>query len=188
MGRRTLAGRRILLNTDCGLVTHDIARAAPSAHHGAMNLKRAFVLGCALLFTAPLAADELTERDLKAFTAMIDAAIARRDAETIVKHIAEHAVISATVNVQGRTQTLRMNKTQYRQLLAATWSAVSNYEYRRSNEKITIERDQATITADISESMVVQGQPVETKVRERATVENYDGTLMLTQLVANQVL
>lgn len=153
-----------------------------------MKLTRALLLACALLGSAPLAAEELTERDLKAFTAMIDAAIARRDADTIVKHIAEHAVISATVDVQGRTQTLRMNKSQYGQMLARTWNAASSYEYRRSNEKIAIDRDQATITADITESMVVEGRQVNTKVRERATVESYDGTLMLTQLVANQVL
>lgn len=153
-----------------------------------MKFPHALLIACALLGSAPLAAAELTERDLKAFTAMIDAAIARRDADTIVEHIAEHAVISATVNVQGQTKTLRMNKAQYRQMLTATWGAASSYEYHRNNEKIAIDRDQATITADIVESVVVDGRQVDTKVRERATVEDFDGTLMLTQLVANQVL
>ena len=153
-----------------------------------MKLARAALLACALLSAAPLAAAELTERNLKAFTAMIDAAIARRDAAAIVEHIAEHAVISATVTVEGRTQTLRMNKSQYRRMLEQTWGSASSYEYRRSNEKIAIDRDQATITADIAESMIVQGQTMNTKARERATVESFDGTLMLTQLVANQVL
>jgi nicotinamide riboside kinase len=67
-------------------------------------------------------------------------------------------------------------------------SARRAVEYERSNEKITITGDQAMITADIAESIVVEGQKVDTKARERATVESFDGTLMLTQLVANQVL
>jgi hypothetical protein len=113
---------------------------------------------------------------------------ARRDVDTIIGRIAEHAVISATVTVFGQTQVLRMNKTEYRQMLTATWGGASSYEYHRSNEKITIAGDQATITADIAESLVVDGQKLDTKARERATVESFDGTLMLTQLLANQVL
>jgi hypothetical protein len=36
---------------------------------------------------------------------------------TSIGRIAEHAVISATVTVFGQTQVLRMNKTEYRQML-----------------------------------------------------------------------
>jgi hypothetical protein len=169
-------------------VTRDIARAAPIAHAMRMKLTRTLLLACALLGAAPLAAEELTERDLKAFIAKMDDAIARRDVDTIIGRIAEHAVISVTVNTFGQTQTLRMNKRQYRQMLETAWAGASGYEYDRSNEKITIAGDQATITADIAESMVLEGQKVDTKARERATVESFDGTLMLTQLVANQVL
>jgi len=153
-----------------------------------MKLSRTLFFTCALLASAPLTAEELTERDLKAFIAKLDEAIAQRDVDTIVERIAEHAVISVTVNTFGQTQTLRMNKRQYRDMLTLAWNGASSYEYDRSNEKITIAGDQATITADIAESIVVEGQKVDTKARERATVESFDGTLMLTQLVANQVL
>jgi hypothetical protein len=153
-----------------------------------MKLTRTLLLACALLGSAPLAAEELTERDLKAFIVTMDDAIARRDADTIIGRIAEHAIISATVTVFGQTQTLRMNKTQYRQMLTTTWNGASSYEYERSNEKIVIDGDQAMITADIAESIVIEGKQVDTKARERVTVESFDGTLMLTQLVANQVL
>jgi hypothetical protein len=169
-------------------VTRDLSRSAPIEHPTRMKLTRTLLLACALLGSAPLAAEELTERDLKAFIAKLDDAIARRDVDTIIGRIAEHAVISATVTVFGQTKVLRMNKTEYRQMLTATWGGASSYEYRRSNEKITIAGDQATITADIAESMVLDGQKLDTKARERATVESFDGTLMLTQLLANQVL
>jgi ketosteroid isomerase-like protein len=153
-----------------------------------MKLVRALVLAAALVGSAPLLAQDLTPSGVKAFIASIDAAISRRDVDVIVDHIAEHAVVSATVLMQGQTQTLRMNKLQYRQMLALAWSAASSYEYERSNEKISIDGNQATVTADVAESMVIQGQPFATKARERATVESLDGKLMLTQLVVNQVL
>jgi hypothetical protein len=168
-------------------VTRDIARGTPIAHSTHMKLTRALLLACAVLASAPLAAEELTERDLRAFIAKLDDAIAQRDVDTILARIAEHARISVTVTVFGQTQTLRMNKTEYRQMLTTAWNGASSYEYHRSNEKITIAGDQATITADIDESIVVEGRKVDTKARERATVESFDGTLMLTQLVANQV-
>jgi ketosteroid isomerase-like protein len=145
-------------------------------------------LASALACSAPALAEQLTETALKAFSAKIDAAISRRDVETIVAHIAEHAVISGTALVQGQMQTFRMNKSQYRQMLTATWSVASSYEYGRSNERVTIDGDQAVITADIAETMVIQGQQISTKARERATVESIDGRLLLTQMVANQVL
>jgi ketosteroid isomerase-like protein len=153
-----------------------------------MRFVRALFLASALISSAPLFAQELTQSGVKAFIASIDAAISRRDVDTIVSHIAEHAVVSATVLLQGQTQTLRMNKSQYRQMLTMAWSAASSYEYARSNEKISIDGNQATVTADVAESMVIQGQPFATQARERATVENLDGKLMLTQLVVNQVL
>ena len=153
-----------------------------------MKFVRALVLIFALVCPATLLAQELSESGVKAFSAKIHDAISRRDIETIVQHIAEHAVISGTMNVQGQTRTFRMNKAQYRHMLTLSWSAASNYQYDRSNEKISFDRDQATITADIAESMEIQGQRNATKARERATVENIDGTLMLTQLVVNQIL
>jgi hypothetical protein len=151
-------------------------------------LTRALVLACALTLSSPLLAQELTVGALKAFTAKMDAAAASCDIGTIVDHIAELAVLSGTALVQGEMRMFRMNKAQYRQMLTITCSAATDYQYDRSNEKISIDGDQATITADVAESMVIDGRHVTTKVRERATVESIDGTLMLTQLVANQVM
>jgi hypothetical protein len=148
---------------------------------------RVLGLAAALLCCPPLLAQELNESALIAFTAKIDAAIMRRDIDTIVEHVADHAVISGTVKVQGQMRTIRMNKAQYREMLTLTWSAVSSYTYERTNEKISINGDQAIITADIAETMVAQGQQIRTRTRERATVESIDGKLMLTALFANQM-
>jgi hypothetical protein len=153
-----------------------------------MKVVRALTLAAALAVSAPLVAQELSESALKAFSAKIDAAISDRDVDTIVQHIADYAVISGTADVQGQTRAFRMDKSQYRKMLTMTLAAAESYEYERTNEKISIEGDQGVITADVTESMVIQGQRFTTKTRERATVRSIDGKLVLTQLVANQIL
>lgn len=151
-------------------------------------LARVLILACALGCASPVPAQELTVGAVRAFTAKIDVAIQSCDVDTIVNHIAELAVLTLNKNEPTGTRTLRMNKAQYRQLLTTVCAAIEGYEYQRSNEKISIDGDQATVTADVIEKMVVQGRELEAKTRERATVESIDGKLMLTQLVANEVL
>jgi hypothetical protein len=142
-------------------------------------------LASALTLSSPLLAQELTESALRAFTAKIDAAAARCDVDTVIDHVAELAILSGTGYQEGQMLRFRMNKAQYRELLTRVCSAASDYRNERTNEKISIEGDQAIITADVVETMVIDGQQITTKVRERATVESIDGKLMLTQLVAN---
>jgi hypothetical protein len=148
---------------------------------------RVLVVASVWVGSSPLLAQDFSETGLKAFTAKIDAAVARCDIDTIIDHIAELAIMSGTAYPQGQMRMFRMNKTQYRQMLTATCGAATSYRYQRTNEKISIEGDQATITADVAETMVIDGREVSTKARERATVENIDGKLMLTQLVAHQI-
>jgi len=151
-------------------------------------IARVLVLASALAGASPLLGEELTVSDLKAFTAKIDAATARCEVDTIVDRVAELAIITLNQNEIGGMRILRMNKAKYREFLTITCAAVSNYQYARTNERISINGDQAVITADVAESMIVQGREIKTRVREKATIENIDGKLMLTQLVANELL
>jgi hypothetical protein len=145
------------------------------------------LVASALLYSSSLLAQELTVSALKAFTAEIDAATASCDLDTVVAHVSPLAVISITKNEQGTMRTLRLNKTQYGELLKLACRVMSSYDNQRTNEKISIDRDQATITADVVETMVVDGREFKTQTRERATVESIDGKLMVTQIVANQI-
>ena len=150
------------------------------------TLARVFALTAALCGSSPLLAEELVVGDLKAFTARMDAATARCDVDTVVGRIAPLAIISGTGFAQGDMRMFRMNKTEYGQLLARSCTVFTSYQYERTNETISIDRDQATITADVAETMVYNGQRVSTRHREKAVVELIDGKLMLVQLLANQ--
>ena len=148
---------------------------------------RALFLASAVACAAPACAQELTVGAVRTFTADIDAATAACDVDAIVDRIAELAVITLTGNVNGSIGVLRMNKAKYREFMTITCEAATSHEYVRTNEHISIEGDQAIVTAEVHETTVVQGREIKTAAHERATVENVDGKLMLTQLVATQL-
>jgi ketosteroid isomerase-like protein len=146
------------------------------------------ILAAAVACATPLAAQQLSVSALKAFMAKIDAATNACDVDTVIDHISELAILSGVGYQQGQMVRFRMNKSQYRELATRVCATTREYTNVRTNEKITIEGDQAIITADVAETMVLNGQTITTNVRERATVESIDGKLMLVQLVSNEVL
>jgi hypothetical protein len=144
---------------------------------------RILALASALLACVPAMAQELAASSVKELMARLDAALVSGDFELIERHLAAHAVISGTTTAGGQTQTFRMNKTQYMTMLTTLMSAATDYSYERTNEKISIEGDQATVTANIADSMVIQGRKIASTGTERSTVEYIDGALMVTRVV-----
>jgi hypothetical protein len=151
------------------------------------TIARVLALTAAMSCSSPLLAEDLVINDLKAFTARMDAAGARCDVATIVDRISPLATISGTGFARGDMRMYRLNRSQYGQLLAQLCADATNYTYSRTDERISIDGDQATITADVVETWVVKGQTLSTKVREKAVIELIDGKLMLVQLLANQI-
>ena len=152
------------------------------------SIAQVLVLASTLLLTAPTLAQDLAQSSVKQFMAKLDAAITSRDVATVATCVAENAMFSGSMQVEGQMRMFRMNKTQYLKALTLTWDNASSYTYERTNEKIAINGDQATVTADIADSATIQGQTLSSKMRETATVESVDGTLMITQVVAHERL
>ena len=150
------------------------------------SITRAFIFASALTGSLPLLAEDLVAGDLKAFTARMDAARARCDIDAVVERISPLATISGTGLAQGDSRMYRMNKASYGQLMKLLCDESLSYKYTRTGEHISIDGDQATITSDVAESFVSQGQNIVTKVRDKAVIELIDGKLMLVQLVSNQ--
>ena len=63
---------------------------------------------------------------------------------------------------------------------------VSNYEYSRENEYITIDDDMqsAVVETDVIESMDLLGTRIKTKTYERVVMEIIDGALLVTRMEA----
>ena len=146
---------------------------------------RALVVAVALLGSSPTLAEELVVSDIRAFGAQMDAAAQRCEVAKVLSRITELAVISGTGPAQG--DMFRMNRAQYGELLTVACASGRQWSSVRTNEKISIEDDQAIVTADVAETITLDGQQPTSRLRERATVELIDGKLMLTQLHVNLV-
>lgn len=141
----------------------------------------------ALLCSSPLLAEELTASAVKAFDARMTAAGERCEVDTVVSRIAELATISATTFALGDYRMSRMNKSQYRDQMAKRCSAGVQMRIAATNEKISIDGEQAVMTADVTQTAVLDGREVSLKVRQRLTIELIDGKLMYTQILSNLV-
>ena len=148
-------------------------------------IARVLVVAIALLSTSPTLAEELAVSDIKAFGAQMDAAAQRCEVDKVLSRIAELAVISGTGAAQGGV--FRMNKAQYGELLRVSCASGRQWSSVRTNEKVSIEDDQAIVTADVAETITLEGRQATSHLRERATVELIDGKLMLMQLHVNLV-
>ena len=148
-------------------------------------IARALVLASALT-TSPLLAEELTVSDLKAFMARLYADDEHCNVDAIVDRISPLAVISGTRLAQGEPMLFRANKQQYGALMREACGQFTNEKSTRSNERISIDRDQATVTFDVASTYTFNGQTISLKSRDKAVVELIDGKLMLVQLVINQ--
>ncbi|HVK56022.1 MAG TPA: nuclear transport factor 2 family protein [Burkholderiales bacterium] len=152
------------------------------------SIAKVFAFALSLALSVQVYAQEITEASAKEFLRKVDKAIASKDAAAFEKYISENADISGTITTSGQTQSFKFNKAQYMAALRDTWTQASNYTYRRSNEKIVLSGAKATVTADVAESMVLQGQHVSAKSKEVGTLEKVNGVLMFTKVVAQSTM
>ena len=145
---------------------------------------RIMVMALSFIASAQVAAQNATDALVQEFLAKLDRAIATKNTGEIAKLISENAQFSGTVIAGGRVRTVKGNKAQYVAALKDTWAQASNYIYRRTNQEIALSGGKATVTADVSESMILQGQYVALKSKEVWTLEQTNGVLLLTEVVA----
>jgi len=149
------------------------------------SLVRILIISFFFALNSQAIAQEISEASVKAFLLTFDKAVAQQDTKAIRAMISENADISGKTSVGGQVQSFRMNKVQYMMALQDVWSQASNYTYRKSNQKITISDGKAIVSADIAESMVLQGQHLVTRSSEVATIEKINGTLLVTRVIAS---
>jgi hypothetical protein len=141
----------------------------------------------ALLCSSPLLAEELTVSGVKAFDARMTAAGERCEIDTVVSRISPLATISATTFALGDLRYGRINRDQYRDQLTKRCAAGVQVRIVATNEKVSIEGEQAIMTADVTETAVMEGRETSVKVRQRLTIELIDGKLMYVQILSNLV-
>ena len=149
------------------------------------SLATIVLIALSCLFSSQLCAQDISEVAVKEFLVKFDKAISSKNATEIGSYTSENAEFLLTIPMGGQAQPLRISKAQYMAMLRDTWAQASNYTYRRTNEKIVISGGKATVTADVFESLTLQGKKITTQSREIATFESVNGVLLLTRVVAN---
>jgi len=145
------------------------------------------IKACFLIFSLSVStisfAANLTEESVRSAMAKIDNAVVNLNAKEVSKALSDSVTITMNINVQGKTQVMKPSKEQYITMLKQGWSMYTNYKYSRSNVKIKIKGGKAYVTADVKESMTVQGQHVAGESKEEVTYELINGKPLITSVV-----
>ena len=154
------------------------------------TVKVCFLVFC--LFTTMISCsssyDELTEEIVRDFITEIDNAIVNMDVDGVADALSDDAIIVMNINMQGQTHVIKPSKHAYIEMLEQGWSAATNYEYTRTNLKIVMQDNKAIVTALVRESMTVQGRNMDTRTREKITVELINGQPLITNVVGHSSL
>lgn len=131
----------------------------------------------------------LTEHSVRELIARVDGAANAMNIAPIAESLSDDVVISMTISVNGQRHTLRPSKREYLEMLRQGWAAASSYQYRRESLDIRLESEnRARVTAEVTESMVIQGQYIRGNTREEATIELLDGEPKVTKLVGSTTM
>lgn len=131
-------------------------------------------------------AQQLDEQTVLKLVSDMDYAISKRDASTLARFLSDNLTVVAHVRASGQDQKLTMNKSSYIESVSQGWAVATDYDYKRTNTKITLSGPaKAVVTATISETVTVQGQTIRTTSTETAVIEIVGGKPMITSVVAN---
>ena len=104
-----------------------------------------------------------------------------RDLEALMSHISPDAQFKITIEGFGPTQTMNINRDQYRDYMKQGFAAAEAYEYKRGTTVINIEPDgQSALVADESfESVTMRGRVIRSVTRDSSTLKLEDGKLVV---------
>ena len=147
------------------------------------NLVKVCFLAFSLFASAISFASDLTEESVKSLLSKIDNAVANLNAAEVSKALSDNVIITINITMQGQSQVMRPSKQEYIAMLEEGWSMYENYKYSKSNVKIKIQGSKAFVSADVRESMTVQGKNIAGESKEEITIELINGKPLITNMV-----
>lgn len=140
-----------------------------------------FIIG--LFLSAASFAAELTEENITKLLDQVDIAAMNLDVNSVASTLSDDISITMNITMQGEEHVMSPSKQEYLAMLQQGWSMYKDYQYDRSNVTIKIEGGKALVTADVKESMTIQGQNISAESQEEATVEVVNNALLITKIV-----
>ena len=147
------------------------------------HTKKTWVFLFLFFISATSFSAELTENSVKNLLSEIDNAIVNLDANGVANALSDDVNITMNITMEGQTQVMKLSKQEYITMLKQGWSAYENYTYSKSNVIIKIQEGKAIVTANIKETMTVQGQNLSGESQEIVTIEIVNGNLLITNVV-----
>jgi ketosteroid isomerase-like protein len=128
----------------------------------------------------------ITEQQVNAFLKEVDRAANSKDIEAVIALLSEDVHLDLTIEGFGPTQTMSLDREQYRKQMEQTLRMTNVYDYKRGETIIKVEPDGQTafVIADIYETTKIGGQTIGTVSRETSTLEMEDGKLVVTRSAA----
>ncbi len=145
---------------------------------------KAFIFCFSLLFSIYATAGDLTESQVKQMLERIEVAVQNLDAAAIGRQLADDVFIEVTVNAQGQSQVIQLEKQQYLQLLQTDWASYEDYDYSQTINSIEVKGNKAYISSNSVETMTMQGKTVEAGSKEASVIELINGVPLVTEIKA----
>ncbi len=145
------------------------------------------LLALLLIIAAPLSfADQgLTKDSVTALLEQVTQAANAKDLEGFSSHLSEDFKVEIEVP-QAPEENVRMNLAEYREALAATWDLAEQYSIEVTIDEISILDDgqRAVARSRVSETLLLEGENLNTESREELEVQLRDGTPRITHVKA----
>jgi hypothetical protein len=152
-----------------------------------MNIVARTLALCAIALAANTAsAAALTESSIKDMLAAMDQAIQKRNVEDVGRLLSNDFRMTQELTMFGQKNVIKADKAEYLRILRKNWAAVSAYTYERTQLTITMLPGGASakITAQVRETVTLNGQSVGGVSTETATVQLIDGQVLLSTVTA----
>ena len=132
---------------------------------------------------------EITEHDVLAIMNDVERATLAKDLDGVIKHLAPFVVINVTMtppDLPFMPQRAQMSRDQYAEELKKVFAKLTLHEYKRENDKITINNDRrsALTETDVLELIVMDGKEIRTTTHETSVLEIIDGNILVTSIDA----
>lgn len=147
-------------------------------------MKIIYAVVIALLFSA-CSHSGISEKDVNDFMAKADSAIAAKNADEFAGLMSNSVLVNMSVSQNGSAQNTSLGKAAYIELMKQSWSVAQDYRYERTNVKISIQGNKATVSDDMHESMVVQGKRVSADSKETTILVREKGKLVILRVDAS---
>lgn len=147
------------------------------------NIIRACFIAICIMASATVSATGLSEKTVMALIEKVDNAATTLNTSAVSDAMSNNAVIVMNIKMQGKEHVMKPTKNEYIAMLQQGWSTYENYKYSKSNVVVKMQGDKAFVTADVKETMTVQGKSVTGESKEEVTIELINGKPLITKIV-----